>query len=332
MKYIIYYFLIAVVFIAVGWFSKSFYDTVIPAIIPKTPRPTPLAKYSINNLSETNINPVKINIGQKIKSDPAYNVHEFHINFDPAVNSGNLKKVTGLINIPEGTGPFPIVVMYRGYVDKSIYYPGISTSRVSAELAKNGFITVAPDFLGYAGSDLEADNIFETRFQSYTTALTLLKSLNSVSSWDKKNIFIWGYSNGGQIALTMLEITKENYPTVLWAPVSKPFPYSILYFTDEASDSGKFLRHETSIFESDYNSDDFSLTNYFDWINAPIQLNQGTNDEAVPLAWSELLNKSLTSIGKDVEYITYPGTNHNMTPGWNEATLNMLKFYKKFVK
>ena len=95
----------------------------------------------------------------------------------------------------------------------------------------NEYITLAPDFLGYGGSDSESSNIFESRFQTYTTVLTLLKSINKENfpNWDQKNIFIWAHSNGGQIALTVLEITGENYPTVLWAPVTESFPYSILF-------------------------------------------------------------------------------------------------------
>ncbi len=69
-----------------------------------------------------------------------------------------------------------------------------------------------------------------------------------------------------------------------------------------------------------------------DRINAPIQVIQGTNDESVPLAWSDLLIKILKDLDKDVSYITYPGANHNMTPGWNSAAENTLLHYKKFVK
>ena len=50
----------------------------------------------------------------------------------------------------------------------------------------------------------ESSDIFESRFQTYTTVLTLAKSLDSLEKWDQKNIFIWAHSNGGQIVLTFL--------------------------------------------------------------------------------------------------------------------------------
>ena len=64
-------------------------------------------------------------------------------------------------------------------------------------LSENGYITLAPDFLGYGGSDIESSNIFEARFQTYTTVLTLLKSIEENppqgwdNRWDKKNLFIF---------------------------------------------------------------------------------------------------------------------------------------------
>ncbi len=143
---------------------------------------------------------------------------------------------------------------------------------------------------------------------------------------------IWAHSNGGQIALTTLEITGVNYPTVLWAPVSAPFPFSILYYTDEASDHGKSLRRELARFEEVYNSDLYSLTNYLDRIKAPIELNQGTADDAVPVAWSDNLAKTLKDNGLDLIYNKYPGADHQMTPLWNSVIQKDLEYFEKNLK
>lgn len=325
MKKAIYYLLIATIFIAIGWLANIAYH------MPKSPtnpisqvKPRPLEKYSIENLANTEIKPAQI----KMESD---NLFSFIV---------DSKKVTGQINIPKGNGPFPVIVMFRGYIDQKTYETGDGTRRAAELFAQNGFtqhqagagfITIAPDFLGYGGSDQEADSIFESRFQTYTTALVLLKSLGSLEKWDKTNAFIWGHSNGGQIALTILEITGINYPTVLWAPVSKPFPYSILYYTDESDDRGKMIRKELSKFEEDYDVEKYSLTNYLDRIKAPIQLHQGTADDAVPIAWSDTLVKNLEALGSDITYIKHPGADHNMQPAWNTVVQQDLTFYKKML-
>ena len=221
--------------------------------------------------------------------------------------------------------------MVRGYVDQEIYETGDGTRKAAARFAENGFITVAPDFLGYAQSDPEAQNIFESRFQTYTTVLSLLKSLDQIDKWDGKNIFIWGHSNGGQIALIVLEITTNKYPTTLWAPVSKPFPYSILYYTDEAEDKGKLIRRELAKFEELYDVELFSLDNYLDRIQAPLQIHQGTNDNAVPGGWSDGLVGKLEKLEKDIIYYKYPA-NHNMVPAWNIVVNRDVSFFIKYLK
>jgi dipeptidyl aminopeptidase/acylaminoacyl peptidase len=246
--------------------------------------------------------------------------------------SQNLKTTSGVINIPKEGGPFPVIVMFRGYVNQETYLMGQGTSPSAAVFAQNGFITIAPDFLGYGESDIEASNIFETRFQTYVTAVTTIKSANSIKQWDGKNILIWGHSNGGQIALTTLEITGGTYPTVLWAPVAKPFPFSILAYLDEADDGGKLIIGELSEFNDTYDAGKFSLTNYFDKIIAPIQLNQGTNDDAVPFWWSDSLVKALKKLEIDISYLKYPGANHNLVPSWNQAVENSMLFFKSHLQ
>lgn len=310
---IFHYLLIAVIFMLIGWFANIFYH------LPKSPtnivsqiKPRPLEKYTIENLAEVTFPASEITMEEK-------GVFSFKVDG---------KKVTGSIQIPEGEGPFPLIVMFRGYIDQKTYKTGDGTRRASEYFSKNGFITLAPDFLGYGGGDKEAENIFESRFQTYTTALTLLASVDNIDKWDGQNLFIWGHSNGGQIALTVLEITGDSIPTVLWAPVSKPFPYSILYYTDESDDGGKLIRNELAKFEEVYDVEKFSLVNYFDRIKAPIQLHQGTGDDAIPTEWSDNLAKKLTGS----EYFKYPGSDHDLSASWNLAVTRSLTFFKQNIK
>ena len=45
--------------------------------------------------------------------------------------------------------PCPVIIQFRGYVERSIYQPGAGTKKTAEVFAKNGFISLAPDFLGY---------------------------------------------------------------------------------------------------------------------------------------------------------------------------------------
>ena len=320
----IFYLLTAIILISIGWWGSDNYKKFLDpdTSLPTWNKPKPLEKYTIENLSKTDVKPVKINIEDDI----------FNFEFDPTLEykkSDNLKKVTGLVNMPESNQSSPIVILLRGYLDQSIYQTGVGRKRVGEYFRDNGYITLAPDFLGYGGSSVESSNIFETRFQTYTTVLTLLKSIDKgdFPSWDGKNIFIWAHSNGGQIALTTLEVTGGNYPTVLWAPVTEGFPYSILFYTNESDDGGKYIRRELAKFEADYDVDQFNFTKYFDRVNAPIEYHFGTNDDAISTEWRDRFLKKMKLPEKEITNYNHIGADHNMNPLWNEAINQSLDFF-----
>lgn len=298
----------------------------------------PLAKYTFENLKKNKFKPSPIVLGVTLDEKENYISQMFYYNVQNSPAGG--KKVSGLINVPKKEGIYPIVIMLRGFVPIETYTSGVGTKRAGEFFADNGFITLAPDFLGYGESDNPSKNSIEERFQTYTTSLSLLSSLVNLGTGltasysgkikaDLSKVGIWGHSNGGQIALSVLEITGQTYPTVLWSPVSKPFPYSILYYTDEFADRGKALRRAVANFENDYDVELYSSSNFYSWINAPIEIHQGTADDAIPPDWSDNLFADLTKLGKDAVYFTYPGADHNLLGGWETAIQRSLNFYKE---
>jgi dienelactone hydrolase len=339
MKRVFFWILFLILGISIGFVISDYLkkESVAPAnIISFVPRT--LDKYTIENISGTTASTGQIQIGEVIKESGDFTSSSFSWSFDPTFEGKAAKKVTGLINIPNGKGPFPVVIMFRGYVDQKIYQTGDGTKRGGEYFAQNGFVTIAPDFLGYGESDKESSNIFESRFQTYTTAVSLFASLEKYALpgglWDGKNIFIWGHSNGGHVALATLEITGKPYPTTLWAPVSQAFPYSILYYLDETEDSGKLIIQKLSDFFDLYDPKLYSITNYWKNINkeTPIQLHHGTADLAVPLRWSTNLSKILKSEDLKVNYFTYSGADHNLQPSWNDVVRKDLQFFLNNLK
>lgn len=322
-----------------------FLNPKLPLLSPlgkPTQNSNPLLAYTFENLKKTHFPISKIKFGRKV-SETADSISQmFYFRVPQKPNSSDKLKISGLINLPKQNGTYPIIVMFRGYVPRNIYKPGIGTEPVAKEFVNHGFITLAPDFLGYGESASSSADGFEDRFQTYTTALTLLASLKSLNdglnasysgsiSADMTKIGIWGHSNGGHIALATLAISGVNYPTVLWAPVSTAFPYSILYYTDESGDQGKALRKTLALFEKKYNTDLFSPPKYYSWIHAPIEINQGLNDHEVPFWWSDNLVKMLKKNPIDVTYLTYHGADHNLLPnGWSRAVGNSISFYIKY--
>jgi len=341
MKQLTVYLVLAVLFFSLGFLTNIYFKgdvgeitSVIPQI--KEERSTDYSQYTIDNLKTNEYTPGKISQVETITDNEDYLSSVFKFSFKPDPNLNNIKTISGQVNIPKAQDnlnkKYPLILMLRGYIDKDTFVTGDGTRRAGEVFAENGYITVAPDFLGYGTSDSESGNIFETRFQTYTTVLSLIKSLDQIAEWDKKNLFIWAHSNGGHVALTILEITGAEIPTSLWAPVSKPFPYSVLYYTDQSVDNGKLIRTELNKFEKSNDPEKYSLTNYFDKINAPLQIQQGDADDAVPITWSNTLVQKLEDLDINVTYYTYNGTDHNMRPTWDLVVDRDLIFFKKYLK
>lgn len=299
---------------------------LISPISKENVAPRPLMKYTIDQLQQRLPKGESFTLDEPVATESSYTVYRFHFYTEG-------KRVNGLAHIPlTKQGPYPVIMQMRGYVEPSKYAPGIGTKRSAEMYASNGFVSLAPDFLGYGGSDNPSQDVFEERFQTYTTVLDLLSLLSKVWFIDSTKIGLWGHSNGGHIALTILTITQKPYPTTLWAPVSKPFPYSILYYTDEAPDFGKALRKKLSLFESLYDVDQYSYWQYLDRIQAPLLIHQGTEDDAVLKSWSDQLVAQLTKFDKQVVYKVYTSADHNMSGVWNTVVKNDLNFFETNLK
>ncbi len=307
-------------------------DIFISPFSTSQTKPLALKKYSFPQLRQSSLLPSRITLTKELNIDTVPPTYQFSF-YD------NDKRVSGVLMLPPEPGVYPVIVLFRGYVDKEIYSPGIGTKRFAEYLANAGYITLAPDFLGYGDSDLPSFNFFEARFQTYTTALTLLKSLDSANdallqkklnySLDTSKVGLWGHSNGGHIALSVLAITGQAYPTVLWAPVTKGFPESVLTFANEMDDGGKLIRSEVNKLKNNYDIDHFNPASYYRWIDAPIQMHQGMEDDAVPLEWSDEFVSDMEKKNKEVDYYTYPKDDHNLKLNWGTAAARSVKWYNE---
>ncbi|MEK7458352.1 MAG: alpha/beta fold hydrolase [Patescibacteria group bacterium] len=285
-----------------------------------------LDKYSFSRLQSRTYQPTHIIFERIIAKKPEYTAYLFSFLSDG-------KRVTGQLNLPHTPGKKSVIVMIRGFVDKDQYKTGVGTRPAAEYFAQHGYITIAPDFLGYGESDQESSDVFESRFEKPVTVLNLLASIPTLSQVDPKKIGIWGHSNGGQIALSVLEISRKAYPTTLWAPVTMKFPDSILQFVDELPDKGAYLKGQLDIFHERYADIDYSIDQFLGDITAPLQLHQGTKDESVPVSWSLAFVEKLKALKKPVTYFQYEGESHNFDRGqWLLVVQRDLAFFVQQLK
>lgn len=290
--------------------------------VPSLTRPS-LDHYAFPYLKGQPAHPSQIVLDTVIQNEDNFTAYQFSY-----VTEG--KRMTGQLNVPNVATPaagFPVIVMLRGFVDPSIYTTGLGTRNAARVLASNGYVTVAPDFFGYGDSAPEDPDVMMARLTKPVHVIDLIASLATLSFVNEESLGMWGHSNGGQIALSVLEITGKKIPTTLWAPVSVAFPYSVLYYTNDSDDKGKALRQVLYEFEQGHDVFDYSIDRYWGWITAPIQLHHGTADSAAPIEWSRELEITLKKLEKDIGYYEYEGADHNLQPGWDTVVDRDLNFF-----
>jgi dienelactone hydrolase len=325
----------------------------------------PLLAFTIPNLTTRDFLASEIKVERILNEQPEYTTFLFSYTTYDHKMTGAMNVPTSLINQSTPVNNPATIIMLRGYVPLEIYQPGVGTKNAAAVLAKNGYVTLAPDFFGYGESEAEPADTWEARFIKPINVVELIKSLETYgvatslapnSPVIKTNNFgIWAHSNGGQIALTTLEILQQPIPASLWAPVTAPFPYSVMFFSDEVEDEGKDMRKYVSLFEQDYDAFDFSLTKHLNLLTGPIQIQQGEADEAIPSVWNDEFIDRLKAENKlrqqklattdsatpaatlsklqpiTINYFTYAGADHNMKGSWDNAIQKDLEFFKKYL-
>ena len=254
--------------------------------------------------------------------------------------------VSARLSVPAAQDIKGIVIMLRGHQPRRGYYTGKGTENPARRYLQRGWAVIAPDFFGYGASSPAPSPQEMHQFYSTINAVELYKSLqqpvfrfdSAVTRNDRitlpsnfKKIVLWGHSNGGQAALHFLEIIGQPVSTVLWAPVSIPFPDNIAHFNRNPEWARRFREN--------HNADDFSLLKNLDKI-APgtvILLEQGTNDRAVPKSWNDALSEAINSenirrrqagIGViNLRYEVYNNADHNLTPFWNTVLPGNVRFW-----
>lgn len=283
----------------------------------------PLDKYNFENLRKKEYQGSEIKLEKVIKGEDVYTSYLFSYESEG-------KKVTGMANIPNTrNGKRPVVILLRGYADDEIYFTGLGTRKVAGVFAENGFITLAPDFLGFGGSDTSSADILKSRFERPLTVLNLLASVKSIPEANPDKIFMWGHSNGGQIALSVLEITQKNIPTVLWAPVTEGFPKSVLQYIGELDDQGIKVKTAIDNFLLKYEPEKYSIDNYYSDIQATIQLHLGLADPLISEEEIDEFAKTIADLGKNINYYKYPRNDHNLSRDWDLIVSRDLQFFRK---
>jgi dipeptidyl aminopeptidase/acylaminoacyl peptidase len=331
-------------------------ETITPSPAPTetlVPSPTPTTEelifpFTINGLRQHEYQGGKIHIRSKLDENEKFTSYLIDYPSDGL-------KITGVMQIPVGDGPFPVIVMNHGFFARSVYSSGDGTDRSSAFLAEHGYITLASDYRSWGDSDI-GNSFFYSGL--VIDVINLVNAVPSIPKADPTRIGMWGHSMGGGVTLKVLTIDPRVKAAVLYSTVSADIVDVISRWGMGCF--GDILEGEQVIGcnSSDVISLDLPLNvqeayrfaasdadtlkrispiYHLDSVTAPLQIHYGTEDgrtlKGAPPGWSVKLTQELRDAGKYAEMYQYEGEGHSFIgQPWFDFMIRTLRFFDRNLK
>jgi len=291
---------------------------------------------SIEALSKQDFVGENLKLGQILADNEVYT--RYYITYE-----SNGLTISGIMNIPKpsssagtGDGPFPVLLLNHGYIDPAVYTNGRGLKREQDYLARRGYVVLHSDYRNHAASD-SVEGVDESLRLGY--AIDVVNAANAVRNsslpyFDRSNIGMLGHSMGGGVALQIMTALPETAKAyVLFAPVS----------ADARDNFDKWIRGNreaadtilTTYGDFEENSafwNGISPIHYFDRITAPVMYHHGTQDESVPLEWSERAAAAMEDSEVDVTLYAYEGEPHEFIDDWPLVMSRTVDFFDKNLK
>ena len=179
---------------------------------------------------------------------PICSVTVYHLTYQTVDPKGNITPASGALMVPSGdtgcTGARPLVLYAHGTTtDRNFDIAQLDGSNnaeavlLAAVFAAEGYVVVAPNYVGYDTSTLDyhpyliADQQAKDMIDSLTAARAALPTSDAPNSSDGGKLFITGYSQGGYVAMATHSAMQSAGMTVTAsAPMSGP--YALAAFGD----------------------------------------------------------------------------------------------------
>jgi dienelactone hydrolase len=259
----------------------------------------------------------------EITGDIAEN--EDYVAYYVSYPSGNLT-ITGYMYVPQGQGPFPVIILNHGAYDPEMYFTGTGTQREADYLARHGYLTIAPDYRNF-GESTAGDSLL---LVGYTTdVLNLVNSVGTIDKADPSRIGMWGHSMGGGIAIKACVVSNRIKAVALFGSVSADEKDN--YYWNGVTR----LKIHQMFGLPERNPGTYAWLSSIRYLDAapPMSIHHGEADDVVPIEFSERLYKEMQEAGRSVEYFAYPDQPHTFQEeGWELAMERVLTFFNKHLR
>jgi dipeptidyl aminopeptidase/acylaminoacyl peptidase len=244
--------------------------------------------------------------------------------------------ISGILNLPRGRGPYPVLVLAHGYIDTAVYSSGRGLMREQDYLARHGYAVLHTDYRNHAQSDDDpaADVTLRLGYtEDVVNAVEAVKA-STLRQLDRNRIGLFGRSLGGGVVLNTLVVRPGLVDTaVVYAPVSSEasdnFDRWIRGDAARRSLAAQIVaRHGSPESDPEF-WQGVSPRTYFDRVTEPVLVQHGTADESCPYVWSTRTVAALKRAGKDVTLLTYPGEHHAFGPEWQTSMTRTVAFFDR---
>ena len=291
-----------------------------------TTRPAAYEEYTINYLRERTYGGGNIKFVEMMEDRGSFRRYLIRYPSDGLT-------IYGFANVPQGIGPFPVLIVLHGYVHIDEYETLDYTTDAADRLTEAGYIVFHPNLRNHPPSD-PGDNLFRVGMTvDVLNLIALIKAkamppeiLLTVAS---DQIGLWGHSMGGNIVLRVLTVSSDVKAAVLYASMSgDELKNSALLAAINPGDQ----QLQTERVTSPALLQRISPMYFYEGITTPLQLYHGTNDLIVPVAWAQETCSLLSSAGVTIQCTYYPDENHTFRRRVaDEFYAAQLEFYKTYL-
>ena len=243
--------------------------------------------------------------------------------------------ISGVLNVPNGRGDFPAVVLAHGYIDPAIYVRGQGMTRERGYLAARGYVTLHVDYRNHAESD--DDPRFQVRMRLGYSAdvINAVKALRGSAAVpvDDDRVALFGRSMGGGVIMKALVAEPGLVQAAaLWASVSSLERQNYNQFIrPDPEDSGlrdSLARRYGTPEQNPRFWRENSSRPYVDRITEPVLMVHGRVDDTCPPRWATATRRALDRAGVTSRLEWY-ADGHAFGPAFNAAMNRTVRFFDR---
>lgn len=243
-------------------------------------------------------------------------------------------RLSGVLNVPSGAGPFPAVVLAHGYIDPAVYESGQGMTRERGFLAERGMVALHVDYRGHAGSDADPSGGTDARLGYALDVLGAVDALRRADlpkvSVDADRIAVFGRSMGGGVVQKVATIDPDAVSAVVaWASVSSLEGENFNHFIrGDGDDRAAAIVRERGLPEdARLFWRGVSARPYFDRITAPVLSVHGRFDGTCPPRWAHATQRAMRDAGVDAE-LEWFDDGHAFGPAFDDAMERTVEFLR----